>query len=125
MTFGGQAVAFVTVTRSGGPGYLGLRDESRSAVTVSGVRFRQFSSSEQPEAGSDSTAEVWKCTAPPDAAALAALSTGELIYDGTSSPTIPDVPDGTVFYIDGPVAPKFNLDGSVHHVTIMAKRWAG
>lgn len=125
MSFGGQTIAFVTVTRPGNPGYLGLAAESRTAVQVSGCRFRQSTSTEQPEATTDTATEIWKCTAPPEAAVLAETSTGELVYDGTSDPQVPDIADGTVFYIDGPIAPKFNMDGSIHHVTIMAKRWAG
>lgn len=125
MTFGGQTVAFVTVSQTGQPGYLGLEDESRSATPLSGCRFRQLSAAEQPEGASNVASEVWKCTAPPAAAALAVRSTGELIYDGTNNPQLPDEPDTTVFYIDGPIAPKYDMDGTVEHVTILAKRWAG
>ena len=125
MTFGGQTVAFVTVTRGDTPGYLGLAVESRTAVTVSGCRFRPMPSTEQPEGATDVASEMWKCTAPPEAAALAAQSTGELIYDGTTTPTIPDAADSTVFRIFGPAVPKYDRDGQIHHVTIMAKRWAG
>jgi hypothetical protein len=125
MTLGGQTVAFVTVSRSGDPGYLGLVDESRSAAQVSGGRFRQLTAAEQVEAGTDVASEVWKYTGPPDAHALAVKSTGELIYDGTDNPQLPAEPDSTTFSIYGPIAPKYNMDGSVHHVTILAKRWVG
>lgn len=112
-TFGGQAVAFVTVSRSGTRGYLGLAPESRADDTVLGCHFRPVSVAEEPEGSSNVATEIWKLTAPPEAAALAATSTGELTYDGMT------------FRIDGPIMPKYNFDGTVHHVTIMAKRQDG
>jgi len=112
-SFGNQAVTFITVTRSGTTGYLGLKGESRSDDTVFGCHFRPASVSEEPEGTSDVATEIWKLTAPPEAGVLAANSTGELSYDGMT------------FRIDGPIMPKYNFDGTVHHVTIMAKRQVG
>lgn len=109
MSFGGQAVAFVTVSR-GAAGYLGLAAESRTSDTVFGCHFRPFSSTETPEGATDVATEVWKCTAPPVSAALNASPGDELSYDGFT------------FQIVGAVQPKYGLDGAVHHVTIMAKR---
>lgn len=108
-TFGGQAVEFVTVSR-GTAGYLGLGRESRNSDTVFGCHFRPVNSIETPEGATDVATEVWKCTAPPVAAPLAATAGDELKWDGNT------------FQIVGPVQPKYNLDGTVHHVTIMAKR---
>ena len=102
-------MAFVTVSR-GTPGYLGLAVESRSSDTVFGCHFRPVSASETPEGTNDVATEVWKLTAPPVSAALNAHAGDELSYDDMT------------FQIVGPVMPKYNLDGTVHHVTVMAKR---
>jgi hypothetical protein len=110
VSFGGQTVGFVTVTRSGSPGYLGVKPETRSTTTVSGCRFRPLTSTETPESETDVATGVWKCTAPPEAAALAAKSTGELEVDGVT------------YRITGPVQPKYDMDGTVHHVTILCQR---
>lgn len=109
MSFGGQTVGFVTVTR-GAAGYLGLAQESRSTTTVSGCRFRPLTSAETAESATDVATGVWKCTAPAEAAALAAKSTGELVVEGIT------------YRIVGPVEPKYDMNGAVHHVTILAKR---
>jgi len=110
-SFGGQAVTFITVTRSNTPGYLGIGATSRSDNTVFGCHFRPVSASETAENSAyDVATEIWKLTAPPEAGVLATASTGELTYDDMT------------FQITGPVMPKYNLDGTVHHVTIMAKR---
>ena len=111
-TFGGHTVTFVGVTTAGTPGYLGLKAESRSSATVVGCRARQLSSSET-DGQPDVASEVWKFTLPPVAAALAAAATGEITYEGKT------------FLIDGPPAPKYNMDGTVHHVTVLAKRQDG
>lgn len=111
MSFGQQAIAFVTVSHTGDPGYLGIKATSRSDDTVFGCHFRPLSSAETAENSAyDVATEVWKLTAPPEAGVLAAASTGELVYDGRT------------YQIVGPIMPKYNLDGTVHHVTIMAKR---
>lgn len=112
MTFGGQSVTITTVGTTGNPGFLGVKTETRSSVTVSGCRGRVMSVDEI-DTATDIATEIWKFTLPPVAAALNASPTGEISYGGR------------VFQIDGPPAPKFDLDGQVHHVTIMAKRQAG
>lgn len=112
-SFGGQAVTFVTVSHTGDPGYLGIKATSRSDNTVFGCHFRPVSATETAENSAyDVATTVWKLTAPPEAGVLAAASTGELTYDDMH------------FQITGPIMPKYNLDGTVHHVTIMAKRQA-
>lgn len=120
--FGGQTVKIVAVGVTGTPGYLGLKTESRTATTVSGCRFRPLSATETPEQKTDVATETWKLTAPPVAAALAATSTSEIVYDGTSSPT---QTAATTFDVIGPVQPKYDLDGVLHHVTIVCQRQAG
>lgn len=111
-SFGGQTVTLTTVTVSGNPGYLGIKAETRSSVTVSGCRGRVMSVDEV-DAATDVATEIWKFTLPPVSAALGASPTGELTYGGR------------VFQMDGPPAPKFDIGGQIHHVTIMAKRQAG
>ena len=121
MSFGGQTVGFVTVTRSGTPDSLGMLAESRTLTLVSGCHFRPFVSTESPEGETNTTTIRWKLTAPPEAGVLAAKSTGELVYDGTRNPV--QTPAST-FKVDGPMLPK--VDGAdVHHVTVYAKKQAG
>ena len=123
MTYlGRQTVKIATVTQSGTPGFLGMKSETRTDVTVSNCRGRVLPATETPEQQTDVATEIWKWTLPPAAAAIAAKSTGELVYDGTASPTRTAT---SVFQIDGAIQPKFNMDGTLHHVTVMAKRQAG
>jgi hypothetical protein len=112
MTFGGHTIVLTTVTTSGEPGYLGLQSETRTNVTVGGCHGRVLSTAEV-DAQTDTTSEVWKWTVPPVAAALAAKPADELTYQGR------------VFQIDGPPMPKCDIDGTPHHVTLLAKRQAG
>lgn len=120
--FGGQTVTIVTVAQSGNPGRLGLKAETRTPTTLSGCRFRPMASTETPEGQTDVAGETWKLTAPPVAAALAVTSTSEIVYDGTASPT---QSIATTFQVVGPPMPKYDMDGAVHHVTIIGKRQAG
>lgn len=123
ISFGGQTVGFVTVTDSGDPGYLGLKSKTRALVRVAGCHFRPVATAEV-QAQTDVSTEVWKLTAPPAVAALAAEATGEIAYDGTDSPEIPVDPNA-LFRITGPIQPKSGPDGSVHHVTVMCRRQRG
>jgi len=111
MTFGGQSVTVVTVTRSNTPGYLGIAAESRSETVVSGCRFRAVSSKEVTDGAVDTTSEVWKCTAPPSSTVLNVVAGDEILHDGVR------------FQVDGPILPKYDMDGDVEHVTIMCKRY--
>lgn len=127
MSFGGQTVAFVAVTESGTIGWGGLKAKARTVTALSGCHFRPASSTEADEK-TDVTTEVWKLTAPPEAAALAVKANGELVYDGTEHPEDLDLESdagkAATFQIDGPIMPKYGLDNAVHHVTIMCKRQA-
>lgn len=127
--FGNQVVAFVAVTQSGEPGWGGLKQKTRTATRCPAVRFRPYSSTETPVTQTDATTEVWKLTAPPEAAALAVEGNGELVYDGSDHPELLDLEaDSTrqfVFLIDGQRMPKYDMDGSVNHVTIFCKRQVG
>ena len=111
MTFGGQSITVVTVTRSNTPGYLGIAAESRSETVVSGCRFRPVSSVESSDGLTDTTTQVWKCTAPPTSPVLNVVSGDEVLCDGVR------------YQVDGEVMPKYDMAGAVEHVTIMCKRY--
>lgn len=113
MTLGGQTVTFVTITESGEPGYLGLKTKTRTETPVTGCRFRPLSVEETPDYLTNVSTGIWKCTAPPAEAALNALSGGELKVAGAT------------YQITGPVMAKPDMDGSVHHVTVLCKRQTG
>lgn len=127
MTFGGQTVAFVTVTETGQIGWGGLKGKTWAVTPLGGCHFRPASSTEV-DGQTDVTTEVWKLTAPPDAAALVVKANGELVYDGTDHPELLDLDSDAgkraTFQIDGPIMPKYGQDNAVHHVTIMCKRQA-
>lgn len=126
--FGRQTVGFVTVTDTGTPGYLGVIEQTRTVVALSGVRFRPLSTEETSGLTSELkglttiAGEVWKLTAPAAAASLAAQSTGEIVYDGTTNPVWDDDDNSNVFQIDGFNQPKPGIFGGVHHVTILCLR---
>lgn len=122
MSFGGQTVGFVTITDSGSAGYLGLKPKSRTLALAHGVQFWPLETTEAPDAETNVTSEVWRFIGPPDAAALAAKSIGELVYDGTDDPA--DIAENR-FQIVGPKKPRSDGAGTLHHVTIMCKRQAG
>lgn len=112
-SFGGQTVTFVNVGQTGARGYLGLKAQSRSDTAVTGCHFRPASTSER-DSQTDVATEIWKCTAPPVAAALNAKP-GDEVKCG-----------GLTFQVEGFVQPKYDLDGNEpHHVTIMCKRQLG
>jgi hypothetical protein len=113
MSFGGQTMTLVSVTREGEPGWGGLVPEVRTEVEVTDCRGRLLSVSETPENLTNVSTEVWKWTVPPVPAALEAKATDELIYEGTT------------FKIEGRATPKYDMDGTVHHVTIVCRRADG
>lgn len=90
MTFGDRTVTFVTVTETGEPNSLGIRPKQRTEVPVTGCRHRPLSVEETPEAMTNVATQIWKTTAPPEAAAIAAASTGELKVDGVTYVIIGD-----------------------------------
>lgn len=111
MRFGGQTVTFVTVTL-GDRGYLGVREATPTETAVTGCRFRPLSA-EETEGITDVSTGIWKATIPPVDAAVNAQPSGEIKVDGVT------------YQIDGPVQPKRNMDGSLHHVTILCKKQDG
>lgn len=80
--FGSQTVAFVTVTGTGVFDDNGFETTAPTDVPVEGCRHRPLSASEASEVLGDVGRQVWKTTAPPEAAAIAAKSTGTLKVDG-------------------------------------------
>lgn len=122
MSLGSQTVGFVTITKSGEPGYLGLKAKNRALTLVHGGLFQPSTVAEAPDAQTNVATEVWIYTGPAEAAALVAKSTGELVYDGTTNPA--DV-DANRYQIQGPPQPEHDLAGAVDHVVITVKRQAG
>lgn len=115
--FGCQTVGIVTITQTGGPGYLGIRETERTVVLRHNVHFRPFNTSES-YGQTDVSTEIWKLTDSYDVVSIAAESNGEILYDGTDNPADTE---SNRFLIDGAIQPKHSLDGP-DHVTIMCKR---
>lgn len=82
MTFGSQTVTFVTLVGTGVYDDFGVELTTETAVAVEGCRHRPLSAAEATEALGNVAHQVWKTTAPPEAAAAAAKSTGHLTVDG-------------------------------------------
>ena len=114
--FGKQTVGFITLTPTGPRDSRGLQELVESTVEVKRCRCRPYVSGRERESRideTDVTTEMWKVTAPPEAAAIAAKSTGRFTCDGKT------------YEIDGTVMPKPDPAGGVHHVTIFGKLQAG
>lgn len=121
--YGRQTVGIVTVTTSDDAGYLGMGDDTRSVALMSGVRFRPLRTDEVN--GEIGTATgMWKLTAPVEVAAMAAQSTGEIVYDGTATPVYDEDDDSNLYHIEGFAQPKPDMYGQIHHVTIFCKKQA-
>lgn len=82
MSFGSQTVSFVTVVGTGVYDDLGYETTTETGIPVEGCRHRPLSAKEAAEAFGDVATQVWKTTAPPEAAAIAAKSTGTLKEGG-------------------------------------------
>lgn len=82
MTFGSQTVAFVTLVGTGVYDDLGFETTNPTDVPVTGCHHRPLSAQEAGEVFGDVARQVWKTTAPPEAAAIAAKSTGTLKEGG-------------------------------------------
>lgn len=78
MSFGSQTVSFTTVTGTGEFDEFGYETTTEVDVAVTGCRHRPLSAKEATEAFGNVATQVWKTTAPPEAAAIAAKSTGTL-----------------------------------------------
>jgi hypothetical protein len=82
MKLGSQTVSFVTVTGTGVYDEFGTEGTASTDVPVTGCRHRPLSAKEATEAFGNVATQVWKTTAPPEAAAIAAKSTGTLKEGG-------------------------------------------
>lgn len=82
MSFGSQTVSFVTEVGTGVIDEYGYETKTPTDVPVIGCRHRPLSAQEATEILGKVATQVWKTTAPPDAAAIAAKSTGVLKEGG-------------------------------------------
>lgn len=81
MSFGSQTVTFEMPSDTGTPGKLGTKAQAFTGTDVKGCRHRPLSATETPEWLTNIATQIWKTTAPPEAAAIAAKSTGRLKVD--------------------------------------------
>ncbi|UXA19548.1 hypothetical protein [Mycobacterium sp. SMC-4] len=107
----------------GQPDANGVRPPTTVQVNVHGCRFRPLRVEETAGAVEIAT-EVWKCTAPPAPAVLAATSIDELVYDGTKNPQR-GADDVNVYRIDGGVKPFNDESEDVYKVTVVAHKHKG
>jgi len=80
--FGTQTVGFVSLVGTGEFDDFGFEITTETEVPVYGCRHRPLSAKEAAEALGNVAEQIWKTTAPPEAAAIAAASTGKLKVDG-------------------------------------------
>jgi hypothetical protein len=105
--FGTQTVIFVSTTAAGGLGTLGEETQVVVQTPVPNCRHRPLSDAETPQYLTDVATQVWKTTAPPVPAAIAANPTGHLIANGITYKIIagaqpfpdPQDPQGGVFKV--------------------------
>lgn len=108
-SFGSQTVSFVTVTGTGVFDDLGYETTTEAEVPVEGCRHRPLSAQEASEVFGNVARQVWKTTAPPEAAAIAAKSTG-VLKEG-----------GRTFHILGGAQPFVDMGGDPFKVTILSE----
>lgn len=84
MSFGSQTVTFATLVGTGECDDFGVEQVEEVEVPVEGCRHRPLSAAEASAAFGNVARQVWKTTAPPEAAAIAAKSTGVLKEGGRS-----------------------------------------
>jgi hypothetical protein len=113
MTFGAKTVIFVSRTGTGVFDEAGQEVMTTTEVPVTGCRHRPLNATETPEWLSDIATIIWKTTAPPQAAAIAATSTGQLKVDGVT------------YQIVGGAQPFDDFTASTFKVTILSKIEAG
>ncbi|SDD58906.1 hypothetical protein SAMN04488581_2607 [Mycolicibacterium neoaurum] len=118
--YGGQTVGFVS-TIDGAPDRNNMPVQTHTVDLVSGVHFRPLRLSEKVGLA-DVATELWKLTAPPNPAVLAAEASGQIVYDGTDSPAFDEDNPSNVFQIVGGVQPFTDLRGQVVKVTVLCQR---
>lgn len=106
--FGDQTVIFVTIT-DGAKDRLGVAVAVETPVPVTGCRFRPLNVEETVNL-TDVATEIWKCTAPPVAAVLAAKSIDRLVHNGIT------------YDLVGGIKPFNDASNQVYKVTVMAKK---
>lgn len=107
--FGDQTVIFVTIN-DGAKDRLGVPAKVKTEVPVTGCRFRPFST-EETMTLTDVATEVWKCTAPPHPAVLAAKAVDELKHDGNT------------YQVSGGIKPYPYAESSlIYKVTVWCKK---
>lgn len=82
MSFGSQTLMFVSLVGTGTYDDYGFEITAPAEVPVTGCRHRPLSAAEATEAFGDMPRQVWKSTCPPEAAAVAAKSTGRIKFGG-------------------------------------------
>lgn len=113
MKMGGQTVTVVTFTLGGTADNLGIKAEQFTETDVPDCHFRPLSAAETAQTEFDVATEVWKLTAEPVPAVLAADATGYLKYEGQT------------FSITGGVQPFTDENGQLFKVTILAQKQTG
>jgi len=113
MAFGGDTVTFISVTETGDPDDMGERPVTRMNVDVPGCLHRPLTAQETPEWLTDIATQIWQTTAPPQAAAIAANSTGEMRVNGVT------------YRIIGGAQPFKDFSPNIFVVTILSKIEAG
>lgn len=84
MTFGSQTVTFTTLVGTGVYDADGVEITTQVDVPVAGCRHRPLKADETPQYLTNLATQIWKTTAPPEAAAAAAKSTGRLTVDAVT-----------------------------------------
>lgn len=82
--FGSQTVTFTMLVGTGVYDSDGLEGMTESTVSVAGCRHRPLKADEAPVDVTNLATQIWKTTAPPEAAAVAAKSNGRLTVDGVA-----------------------------------------
>lgn len=113
MTFGAQTVMFVSLADTGSPGGLGTYPQVETLTPVKGCHHRPLTFSEAAEFDTNVATELWKTTAPPEPAVLAAKSDDEIRVGGMS------------YRIVGGVRPHADLSGELVKVTVVSQRHRG
>lgn len=108
MTFGSQTVTFVTLVGTGVFDDEGFEETTSTEVAVTGCRHAPMSAKEAAEVAGDVATQMWQTTAPPEAAAIAAQSTGTFKVDDVT------------YHIYGGVQVIEDFSGP-HHVFILSE----
>ncbi|MCT7372938.1 hypothetical protein [Mycolicibacterium llatzerense] len=82
MSFGSRTLTFVSLVGTGTYDDYGIEIVTESEVPVEGCHHRPLSAAEAAEAFGNVARQVWKSTCPPEAAVVAAKSTGRIKVDG-------------------------------------------